>query len=68
MAYAVYTSGRPLREEPGLFARLKSAYADHRKYRETLAELGALTDRELLDLNLSRHVLRDVAREAVYGR
>ena len=37
-------------------------------YRQTVRELNVLTDRELADLNLSRASIRDVAREAVYGR
>lgn len=57
-----------LNDEPSLFARIGAAIADYRKYRETLDELNAMTDRELLDLNLSRHAIRAVAREAVYGR
>ena len=55
-------------ERPGLFARLRQAVADHRAYRAIHDELNALTDRELADLDLSRLSLRDIAREAVYGR
>jgi uncharacterized protein YjiS (DUF1127 family) len=55
-------------ERPGLFARLRQAVADYRAYRAIHDELNALTDRELADLDLSRLSLRDIAREAVYGR
>jgi len=51
----------------GLWARLSKAIEDYRLYRQTLDELEALNDRELADLGLSRHVLRDVANESVYG-
>jgi len=54
-------------EQPGIFARLRQSFADHRKYLTTYDELNALSDRELADLGLSRHNVRDVAREAVYG-
>ena len=54
-------------EQPGLFARLRQAVADHRAYLAIYDELNALTDRELADLGLSRLNVRDVAREAVYG-
>jgi uncharacterized protein YjiS (DUF1127 family) len=54
-------------EQPGVFARLRQAVADHRAYLATYDELNALSDRELADLGLSRLNVRDVAREAVYG-
>ncbi len=47
---------------------IRQAFALHRQYLTTLGELEAMTDRELADLNLSRASIRDVAREAVYGR
>ena len=68
MAYAVYTSEHDLHAEPGLFARIRAAFADYRRYRALLDEMNQMSDRELLDLDLSRHSLRDVARQAVYGR
>lgn len=69
MAYAanVHTL-RQFDQAPSLFARLRTTFAEYRLYRETLTELERMTDRELLDLNLSRHALRDVARAAAYGR
>lgn len=51
----------------GIFGRLSAVVADYRLYRRTLAELEALSDRELQDLGMSRLCIRDVAREAVYG-
>ncbi len=56
------------RRSAGVFARLSRAIADFRKYRCLHDELSALTDRELFDLDLSRLNLRDIAREAAYGR
>lgn len=54
-------------EQPGIFARLRQIFADYRQYQATYAELNALNDRELADIDLSRHSLRDVAFAAVYG-
>ena len=51
-------------EQPGIFARLREAFADHREY---LATYDELSDRELADIGLSRLNVRDVAREAVHG-
>jgi uncharacterized protein YjiS (DUF1127 family) len=55
-------------EPPGILARLRQALAKHRAYWATCEELNALSDRELADLGLSRLAIRDVAREASYGR
>jgi uncharacterized protein YjiS (DUF1127 family) len=53
--------------EPGVFARLRQAIANHRACRALHDELSALTDRELADLGLSRLNVRDIARAAIYG-
>lgn len=57
----------------GLFHRLGTAmrllgarYARYRVYRDTLAELQSLSERELADLGLSRSMLRRVAYHAAY--
>lgn len=68
MAYASHLDIARYDDDQGLFGRVLDAIAGYRKYVETLNELNQLTDRELLDLNLSRHAIRDVARQAVYGR
>jgi len=60
-AYADYA------EQPGIFARLRQAFVDQRKYLATYDELNALSDRELADLNLARPSLGEIARRAVYG-
>ena len=39
----------------------------HRQYCATLAELSALTDRELADIGMARADLAAIAREHVYG-
>jgi uncharacterized protein YjiS (DUF1127 family) len=52
----------------GLVARARKALADHRLYRQTVAELEALSDRDLSDLNVARFAINDVARASVYGR
>ena len=49
-------------------ARLSQAWEKFRAYRATLADLRALTDRQLGDVGLTRATLREAARRAVYGR
>ena len=72
MAYV--TSNRTISNGMGLGARLNeigkviaAAWRAHRVYRETLAELQALSARELADLGLNASMLRSVALEAAYG-
>ncbi|QMU57233.1 MAG: DUF1127 domain-containing protein [Boseongicola sp.] len=50
----------------GFFANISLAMQQYRTYRQTLDELEALSDRELLDLNLSRHQIRSIAYRAAY--
>ncbi len=50
---------------PSLWKRVVTWLDEQRHYRKTLAELQRMGDRELDDIGLSRHVLREVAREAV---
>ena len=52
----------------GLFAGFSAAVQRRRIYSQTLSELRALSDRELTDLGISRLSIRDVAREAAYGK
>lgn len=52
----------------GLIARVRAALADYREFTRTRDELDAMSDAHLADIGLSRHNIRDVAREAVYGR
>lgn len=64
---------RGLLTVPGLspfrrIAELRAAWAQYRAYAETLAELHAMSDRDLADIGISRVSIRDVAREAVYGK
>jgi uncharacterized protein YjiS (DUF1127 family) len=44
------------------------AWRAHTVYRQTLAELQALSSRELTDLGLHVSTLREVALEAAYGK
>jgi uncharacterized protein YjiS (DUF1127 family) len=44
------------------------ATQDYRLYRQTLNELGAMSDRDLADIGISRVQVEDIAREAVYGK
>lgn len=41
--------------------------ANNRVYRKTVAELGALSNRELADLGLSRSCIKHTAHKAAYG-
>ena len=45
-----------------------TALNQRRIYNRTVAELNALTDRELADLGIARMSIRDIATEASYGR
>jgi hypothetical protein len=47
---------------------LADAWRAHRIYRQTLAELQALSPRELNDLGLNATMLRTIALEAAYGK
>ncbi|MDV7270996.1 DUF1127 domain-containing protein [Thioclava sp. A2] len=37
-------------------------------YRQTLAELDAMSDRDLSDIGIARVSIRDIARQAAYGK
>jgi uncharacterized protein YjiS (DUF1127 family) len=59
----------------GLMARLAilkdgfaTAVQQRRIYARTVAELNALTDRELTDLGISRLAIPEIAHEAAYGK
>jgi uncharacterized protein YjiS (DUF1127 family) len=45
-----------------------TALRQRRVYLQTVAELNALTDRELSDLGIARIAIPDIAREAAYGK
>ena len=49
-------------------AHLRDAHARHRTYLSLLEEFDRMSDAEWLDLGLSRHNARDLARQTVYGR
>ena len=52
--------------------RIRAAIGDRHArqtlYRRTLAELQALSDRDLADLGIARGDLHDLAREAAWGK
>ncbi|MFN3282253.1 MAG: DUF1127 domain-containing protein [Tabrizicola flagellatus] len=69
-----YVNSTPLARK-GLADRLAvlrdvvlTAIAQRRTYARTVAELNALTDRELSDLGISRISIPEIAREAAYGK
>jgi uncharacterized protein YjiS (DUF1127 family) len=45
-----------------------TAISQRRVYTRTVAELNALTDRELADLGISRLAIPEIARGAAYGK
>ena len=47
---------------------VKEAVVRRQLYNQTVAELGALSDRDLTDLGLSRASIAEVAREAAYSK
>ncbi len=65
IAFADHARSQP---PAGLLARLSRAVTEFRTYRSVHDELSALTDRELVDLDISRLNVRDIARAAAYGR
>jgi uncharacterized protein YjiS (DUF1127 family) len=73
MAYVA--SNRSVSDGRGLGSRLAEigkdlalAWRAHRIYRQTLAELQALSPRDLADLGLSSDMLHQIAHQAAYGR
>lgn len=50
------------------FNNVKKEYRQWREYRRIVDELSTLGPRELDDIGISRHSIRDVARAAVYRR
>ncbi|WP_424931472.1 DUF1127 domain-containing protein [Amaricoccus macauensis] len=68
MAYAsIDGAGVRFGSSRGTFAALKRRFADYRRYRQTLNELEALSDRDLNDIQLSRFSIKEVAWKSVYG-
>ena len=52
----------------GLKVAVLTAINQRRVYDRTVAELNALSDRDLTDLGISRLGIADIAREAAYGK
>ena len=75
MAFVASTTSTSAASGLGLGHRLADickdlvcAWRAHRVYRQTLLELQALSERELVDLGLKASELRTVALEAAYGK
>ena len=62
----VFNSKHRGAQAAGFFGGLTERVRRYRTYRQTLEELESLSDRELLDLNISRHSLRAIAYRAAY--
>lgn len=70
MAYmgAVRTADHGLNDRLSAYVKaIKDAYARRRLYSRTLAELRALSDRDLADLGIHRSMIRRLALEAANG-
>lgn len=52
----------------GLFVRLQEARARRAVYRQTVAELSNLSNRELEDLGIHRSMIARIAAEAAWGK
>lgn len=50
------------------FTRARQAYLANQKFRQTFAELNALSDRDLADLNIARADIRRLAHEVARGK
>lgn len=51
-----------------LVAVIGEKRARHAVYRQTLAELEAMSNRDLADIGISRISIRDIARQAANGK
>ena len=51
-----------------LLASIREGLARRKVYRQTLAELRSLSERELSDLGMHRSMLTRIALEAAYGK
>jgi uncharacterized protein YjiS (DUF1127 family) len=68
MAHAAYAKeGIRFGSVRDVVAEIKRRMAEYREFRRTYDELSALSDRDLDDLQISRHSIRDVALQSVYG-
>lgn len=47
-----------------LAADLKARWIQHKLYRQTVAELSALSNRELADLGINRSMIKSIAKQA----
>jgi uncharacterized protein YjiS (DUF1127 family) len=56
-------SAEPRKDQP-MFETLKTRITNWRKFNRTVAELNALSNRELDDLGINRHDIKSVARQA----
>lgn len=45
---------------------IKRGFQDYKRYRQTVSELSALSNRDLADLGISRADIERVAAESVY--
>lgn len=70
MAHVINTGsfGHTLTARAGkLIEGLKAARSLRGEYNRTVSELNSLSDRELLDLGISRYDIREIAHRHVYG-
>lgn len=65
-ALDVFNTQKRSARRAGLIGGLTQRIQRYRTYRQTLEELESLSDRELDDLNISRHQMRGIAYRAAY--
>ena len=65
-AIDVFNSKHRSADRAGRFGWRTKRVQRYRTYRQTLNELESLSDRELDDLNISRHSMRAIAYRAAY--
>lgn len=64
-----FFAGTTLAERFGAFrARLADNAAKRKVYRTTIAELEALSSRDLADLGITRSMIKSIAFDAAYGK
>ncbi|MDC0736841.1 DUF1127 domain-containing protein [Cognatishimia sp. SS12] len=71
MAYAAHYSANTAATAPraaSMLTKLIEKFGQYRLYKQTVAELSMLSNRDLADLGISRSGIKGLALETVYGK